>query len=148
MVMNKLNNKGYMLVEIVLASAIAFGVAYYMFDLIIKLKNKNDDMLVETLTMTDQTIIINKITEYINDNELLNSPSSICNGAGVNKLTVDTNTKKVILNNKTIDIVNKYADIGSPSCYNDVSNKTIEINIPLNVKQINKDFDIHLSYKY
>ena len=46
--MKKLNNKGYMLVEIILASVIAFGVAYFILDLVIKLKNKNDDLFVDT----------------------------------------------------------------------------------------------------
>ena len=36
--MKKLNNKGYMLVEIILAFVIAMGVVYFMFELIIKLK--------------------------------------------------------------------------------------------------------------
>ena len=35
------NNKGYMLVEIILASVIAFGITYFIVDLTIKLKNKN-----------------------------------------------------------------------------------------------------------
>ena len=68
MVMNKLNNKGYMLVEIILASAIAFGIAYFIMDMTINLKNKNDDLLVETLTMTDQAIITNMIMEKIKAN--------------------------------------------------------------------------------
>ena len=59
--MVKLNSKGYMLVEIILASVIAFGVAYFIINLTIKLKNKNDDMLVETQVKTDQAIITNKL---------------------------------------------------------------------------------------
>ena len=59
--MKKLNNKGYMLVEIILASVIAFGVAYFILDLVIKLKNKNDDLFVDTLARTDQAIITNTI---------------------------------------------------------------------------------------
>ena len=39
-----------MLVEIILASAIAMGIAYFITDLTIKLKNKNDDLLVKTLS--------------------------------------------------------------------------------------------------
>ena len=61
----KLNNKGYMLVEIILASVIAFGVAYFLLDLVIKLKNKNDDLFVDTLARTDQAIITNTIMRDI-----------------------------------------------------------------------------------
>ena len=50
----KLNNKGYMLVEIILASALAFGLTFFIIDLTIKLKNKNDDLVVETLISTDR----------------------------------------------------------------------------------------------
>ena len=49
----KLNRKGYMLVEIILASAIAFGVGYFILQMVINLKNKNDDLLVETLSAID-----------------------------------------------------------------------------------------------
>ena len=45
--MKKLNNKGYLTVEVVLASVIAFGLAYFLLNLTIKVKDKNDDMLVK-----------------------------------------------------------------------------------------------------
>ena len=60
----KLNKKGYMLVEIILASALAFGLAFFIIDLVIRLKNKNDDLLVENLITTDKTIITNKLMSY------------------------------------------------------------------------------------
>ena len=37
------DRKGYMLVEIVLAFAITFIFIYFAFDVIIKVKEKNDD---------------------------------------------------------------------------------------------------------
>ena len=52
-----MNRKGYMLIEIILASAIAFGIAIFMFLLVVKVKNRNDDMFVETQVATDQAII-------------------------------------------------------------------------------------------
>ena len=65
-----MNNKGYMLVEIILASVLAFGVAYFITTLTIKVKNKNDDMFVETKVTTDKAIITNKLMEYaINEGE-------------------------------------------------------------------------------
>ena len=63
----KLNRRGYVLVEIILASVIAFGIAYYMLDLTIKLKNKNDDILAKTLVKTDRAIIQNKLYKYISE---------------------------------------------------------------------------------
>ena len=37
--MKKLNNKGYLTVEVVLASVIAFGLAYFLLNLTIKVKD-------------------------------------------------------------------------------------------------------------
>lgn len=55
----KLNNKGYMLVEIVLASVIAFSVAYYLLNLTYKFKDKN--MIVyESTELTNIKINITK----------------------------------------------------------------------------------------
>ena len=45
----KLNNKGYLLVEIIVAAALAMTVAWFLTDLTIKLKNKNDDEYVSTV---------------------------------------------------------------------------------------------------
>ena len=64
-----MNNKGYMLVEIILASALAMIVAYFVIELTIKLKNKNDDLLVKTLVATDQAIIYNTIMKDLNSLE-------------------------------------------------------------------------------
>ena len=65
--MKKLNNKGYMLVEIILAFVIMFGLIYFLMDLVINLKNKNDDLVVDTIVKTDQTIISNKLEMDIDD---------------------------------------------------------------------------------
>ena len=54
-----------MLIEIVLASALAFGLAYFMLELTLKLKNKNDDLMIATLMATDKTIISNKIISNV-----------------------------------------------------------------------------------
>ena len=56
-----------MLIEIILASAIAFVIAFFIIDLTIQLKNKNDDLLVETIVTTDQNMIANRLMKYISD---------------------------------------------------------------------------------
>ena len=131
----KLNRKGYMLVEIILASAIAFGVGYFILQMVINLKNKNDDLLVETLSATDQTIIMNKLMQYANS-----SSDFDCS-----KLKI--NDKKIIYDTDIIDIVNEYVDVGTISCNND--QKLLSITIPLSVKQIkDKSFDVNFRYVY
>ena len=96
----KLDNKGYMLVEIVLASALAVGFAYFLLDLTIKLKNKNDDLFVSTVVLTDQAII--KLGIY----ELLY-----------------TDTPAVVAINETVELAKKYSDEKVKNMINGVLDK-------------------------
>ena len=130
----KLNRKGYMLIEIILASAIAFGVGYFILQMVINLKNKNDDLLVETLTTTDQTIIMNKLMQYA---------KSEGKDFSCDKLTIDGNVIKY--GDEVIDIVNDYVEVGEKDC--SYTDGNLSISIPLSVKQLNnKDFDVKLDY--
>lgn len=136
--MKKLNNKGYMLVEIILASVIAFGVAYFILDLVIKLKNKNDDLFVDTLARTDQAIITNTIMRVIYDKKTQFSCDNI---------SVDGNKFKYKDKDKdTIIEVNKYTTIGTINC-EVTSTNLIELNIPLTVKTTEKSYNISINTK-
>ena len=135
-----LNRKGYMLVEIILASVIAFGIAYFILDMTIKLKNKNDDLLVETQVMTDKTIINNKLMKYAIDK----GQEFDCS-----KLAVEGNT--ISYDGDTIDILNGYTNIeyNSNNCKVDIDKATISVHIGLDVPQMaDKNFDINLNYRY
>lgn len=133
--MKKLNNKGYMLVEIILASVIAFGVAYFILDLVIKLKNKNDDLFVDTLARTDQAIITNTIMRDIYDKNTQFSCDNISNN-----ISVDGNKFKY---KDTVIEVNKYTTIGTITC-NVTSTNLI---IPLTVKTTKKSYNISINTK-
>lgn len=149
----KNNNRGYMLVEIILATAIAFGIAYFMLNMTIKLKNKNDDLLVETLATTDQAIIANAIMNTLKGKSCEEIAPNI-NDKSTWLIKVDGN--KVIVNGKVIDVVNSY--ISSIELKNDFctttsntsdgsSFNTIHINIPITVKQIKeRNFNIKLDW--
>lgn len=134
--MKKLNNKGYMLVEIILASVIAFGVAYFLLDLVIKLKNKNDDLFVDTLARTDQAIITNTIMRDVYDKNTQFS---------CNNISVDGNKFKY---KDTIIEVNKYTtiDVDAITC-NVTSTNLIKLNIPLTVKTTKKSYNISINTK-
>ena len=134
--MKKLNNKGYMLVEIILASVIAFGVAYFILDLVIKLKNKNDDLFVDTLARTDQAIITNTIMRDIYDKNTQFSCNNI-------PKSVDDNKFKY---KDTIIEVNKYTTIGTINC-EVTSTNLIKLNIPLTVKTTQKSYNISINTK-
>ena len=144
--MRKLNNRGYMLVEIILASVLAFGMAYFMISMTVNLKNKNDDMLVETLTATDQAIIANAIMSSLKGKN--------CDTIKNNNL-LQISGQKVTVNGSVVDIVNDYATITLNDDFctsthsirygNDVT--AIHINIPISVKQIpDRNFNIKLDW--
>lgn len=59
--MKRLNNKGYMIVEIIVSATIAMTIAYFMMDLVVKLKEKYDYVQNETILMADKTVITNEI---------------------------------------------------------------------------------------
>ena len=70
--MKKINRKGYLTVEIILASSIAFVIAVFLIDLTIKLSNKTDDAYLDTILTTDKAIITNKIMMDIKTKKLVN----------------------------------------------------------------------------
>lgn len=130
------NNKGYMLVEIILASVIAFALVFFIMDLIMKLKVKNDDLMVETLINTDRAIITNRLIEKAK----IETENFDCA-----KLT--SSGKTITYKNDTIDILNDYSEFGAITCSNEVGK--VSINIPISVKQIpDKNFDATIDYKY
>lgn len=139
--MKKLNNKGYMLVEIILASVIAFGVAYFILDLVIKLKNKNDDLFVDTLARTDQAIITNTIMRDIYNKNTQFSCENI-----LNNISVEDNKFKYndTINDTIIIEVNKYTTIGDITCNVESPNL---LNIPLTVKTTKKSYNISINTK-
>ena len=68
--MKRLNNKGYMIVEIIVSATIAMTIAYFMMDLIVKLKEKYDYVQYDTILMTDKTVITNEILGDLYNREI------------------------------------------------------------------------------
>ena len=138
--MKKLNNKGYMLVEIILASIIAFGVAYFIIDLTLKLKNRNNDVMVATQVVTDQSIVTNKLIEYIADE----GENFDCG-----ELKTPDN-KTITYKDNIIDVINDYVELSNENAWTCKNEKgQVNIEIPLEVKQLSKnDYNIKLNYKY
>jgi len=140
--MNKQNNKGYLLVEIILASALAIGMAYFMIQLTMKVKNRNDDLLVKSLTSTDQGIIYNYFMKKIYNYESID----------YDQITIDS-TKKVLKYGSDVVInLNKYATFGEKIIKN---NQSIEGNtydiiiIPITVKNLeDENFNIFIYIQY
>lgn len=138
----RLNNKGYMLVEIVLASVLAVMVAYFITDLTIKLKNKNDDLLVKTLVYTDQAIIYNTIMKDLYSD---NYPDGVSCDDIASKMSINTDNKIFKYDGFT-NIVSKYAELFNSSCldYEDY----IQLTIPIKVNQLSNDnFNVNIKFK-
>ena len=57
----KLNQKGYMLVEIIIASVLAMSIAYYLLNLTYKFKNTNEDLYQSYNYMSDKILITKNI---------------------------------------------------------------------------------------
>lgn len=64
--MKKLNRKGYMTVEIIIASVIAFSIAFFLMEITIKLVDISDNEYVNTNFMTDKALIMKNVKENIN----------------------------------------------------------------------------------
>lgn len=130
--MKRLNNRGYVLIEIILASAIAFGIAYFVLDLTIKLKNKNDDLVVRTLTQTDRGIITNRFMSYMVDDNF-----------SCNNVKIVDNTIKY--NDEVIDIVNKYAKLENYNC--SITSNRVNLKFFIKVRQLEEEnFNVDINY--
>lgn len=139
--MKKLNNKGYMLIEIILAIGLAMGIGYFLIELTLKVKNTNDDLLVESLVKTDQGIIYNMIMdniyEHVRDNK------SILQSTVFDDITTKGNKviyKYTNIENEVVEkaiIVTDYAIVGAKKTEGN------KITIPISVKQLaDENFDV------
>ncbi len=141
------NKRGYMLIEIILAFVLAIGIAFSIISLTIKLKNKNDEEVVETLISTDQAIISNKFMDYA-----INLKSEF----DCSKIKISDNLKSISYNNINIDNLNKYttfeitnSEFHNSDKYCKVDSGTIMINIPLYIPQLpDTEYTVNLNYKY
>lgn len=129
----KLNRKGYMLVEMILASVIAMSIAYYLLNLTYKFKDKNEDIYNSTVLIADKILITKnimndfdgKIVKIINQND---KEITLSVGGITKKITVDKNSIKYInedgevIYKKTLD---NSTEIGKISADNNI------ISIPI-----------------
>ena len=135
----KSSSKGYMLVEIILAFVITFAISYFIVTLIIKLKNKNDDLMVTTLTSTDQTIISNKLSAIINEK-----------GQDFDCKSLTIAGQTISYEGNAINTLNDYATYSLPTkkekwCYVNSEKTYVKINIPITVKQQpDNHYDVNL----
>ncbi len=161
----KLNNKGYMLVEIIIASAIAFSITYYLLNLTYKFKNINEDVYVSTVFENNKILIVKNIMNDISNNKIINIEQS--NDKKTITLTLEDNSKKRIeINNRTITYgnyngtsiqtndksyytktINNSLEVGTPSINQTEDNSKLKIIIPISSIYSKKTYSIKLYYK-
>ena len=56
-----LNRRGYLAVEVILASVVAVTIAIFLMEITVKLVNITDDTYVDTELLTDKALIIKNI---------------------------------------------------------------------------------------
>ncbi len=98
----KLNNKGYMLVEVIVSSAIALVMAYFLIDITIKLVNKNNDYYLENVLLADKNLVSKEIMKDINSMKLTNVVVDEDNTVNLIFNNDDSNKKSLKVTNRTI----------------------------------------------
>lgn len=104
--MKRLNRKGYMTVEIILAAVITFAIAFFLIDLTMNVTSVTDNTYEDTVLITDKSLIIKNLKENIENDICRNGGihSVICNN---NVCTINTNnsgiSRKLIVENNTLN---------------------------------------------
>lgn len=145
-----LNNKGYMLVEIVVASVIALTMAFFLMEVTLKIVNANNDYYIDSVLLFDKNIITKEIMDDIMKKELVSvemENSSTC------ILKYDDNTEKVLsINDKTItygSYKKKLADelnVGELSLTEE--DNMLIISIPAYTNYSDEDYGINIVVPY
>ena len=80
--MKKLNRRGYMTVEIIIASVIAFSIAFFLMEITMKLVDVTDNEYADTNFMTDKALVMNNIRKNLKKDiaEYEKIDSIKCNG--------------------------------------------------------------------
>lgn len=86
--MNNLNRRGYLTVEVILASVVAVSIAIFLMEITIKLVNVTDDAYVNTELLTDKALIIKNIKSGIEED--------IKNGGGISSIRLASGRQPMI----------------------------------------------------
>ncbi len=164
-----LNNKGYLLAELIVSFVIVVSIAYLLIDLTLEFKRKNDNLYIDTLSSLDRDIIIERITNDVSNLELRDL--SINNN--IITFTFQDSEKELRIDKEDNNTLLKYGDyvkklnnynVGNPTletkCYNGNSYTTdgcsndhqedilSYINIPLTSIRSNNSYDIKIPLVY
>jgi len=144
--MKKLNNKGYLIVEIIVASVLAMTIGYFLIRLVIKFSAQQEDTYMTTKYISDKNILTTMIiqdVEKLGVKEIEIAEKKVTftfNDSSSKELIIDSNNKitydgyiQQFDNSLTFGIINIE--------YND---NYISINIPMTTNYSNEDYGIKL----
>ena len=166
--MKKLNNKGYMLIEIILASVITFTVAFSLINLILKLKNTNEDLYNETNILNDKISITKNIMDDIKNYNLIELDEEKIESKRIITIKLEDEEENQI--EKRLEITNNLIEYGdytntgfkkNRSYYKkeiknsteigevttEKKNDTLSLKIPISSIYSKKKYDIMLLFK-
>lgn len=138
--MKKMDRKGYLTVDVILASVVAVSIAVFLMEITIKLVNITNDEYVSTDLMTDKALIIKNIKSLIEDDIKNNSIKSVTcddNSCTIHYLNYDKILK--IDNNKVYYSDNYYSDNYSKELDSSLT------NILLNYYTENDYYDFYIT---
>ena len=106
----KLNRKGYLTVEVILASVIAVTIAFFLMEITIKLVNVTDDAYVNTELLTDKTLIIKNIKGQLEKNikEEQGIKNVNCNNNSCQITFCSAKTSNILITNDNVIKYNDY----------------------------------------
>ena len=168
----KKNNKGYMLIEIIIAAVIAFGIAYYLLNLTFKFSDKNMDTYKSINYLSDKNNVTKNIMndlEKCNISDIENGKdgdisyvqfsATVENGESkIKRIEVDEDKKTVTYGNYDANSgefnkddtsyyfkkLSKDLTIGSPKIDTSPETNTINVYIPLTSNYDDQDYGIKL----
>lgn len=124
----KLNRKGYMTIEIILAAVITFVIAFFLIDITMKLSSNTDDAYSDTVLVTDKTLITKNIKE--------NLEKDICTYGNIVSVNCTNNTCNITMTNGTrvkLSVTgNKVEYIGSNNYTKEIDKSLSDIKLTSN----------------
>ena len=150
--MKKLNNKGYLLVEIIVASVLAMGIAYFLMNLTIRFSREDEDIYRSISWTNDKNILTNKIMRDVYEYGLVSvnvdSNTSIVFTFG------DDSSKELVIDeaNRNITYGDYESKIDSSFQLGDVSvvndEDYLSVRIPMKSIYSSLDYGIYLFIPY
>lgn len=141
----KLNNKGYLIVEVILAGVLTFAMAYFLINLTLKIRNRYDDVNVETVMLNDKAVITNEIMSDVIDNKIV-SVDDITNGIKI--IFEDGSSKDLTIVDNTITYGTYTKKFSENAIVGDINIKKngnyFVVEIPITTKYSDKDFGINI----